>query len=158
MTSLEKESFLHKVVASSAFLFALLILPVAQFLLVSGQPETQQGQVAGVSTEAPTVSSAPQNILSPAECEAKRATDLTDLDKWSEGKKRFMLTGYETAVKPYKDALAVLTGDQATIDNEKESLNHLIEGEYRPYLDKLAAVQKAVDTQHLEIVNRDCGN
>ena len=158
MTDLEKEHFLHKLVASSAFLFALLILPVAQFLLVSGQPAAQKGDVAGVSTEAPSSSVAPQRILTPTECEAQRTKDSTDLANWSQGKKRAMLTTYETAVKPYKDALLVLTGDQATIDEEKSSLNKLIEAEYRPYLEKLAAVDKAVQTQNQEIVGRTCGD
>jgi hypothetical protein len=158
MTDLEKEHLLHKVVASSAFLFALLILPVAQYLLVSSQPAVQQGDVAGVSTQAPEVSVAPQRVLTPAECEAQRAQDLADLSKWDEGKKRAMLTAYETAVKPYKDAIAVLTGDQATIDQEKYSLNQLIEDEYRPYLERLDSVQKAVATQRQEIVSRTCGD
>lgn len=158
MTDLEKEHLLHKVVASSAFLFALLILPVAQFLLVSGQPTAQQGEVAGVSTEAPSVSVAPQRVLTPAECEAKRTTDLADLEKWDEGKKRAMLTTYEAAVKPYKETLAILTGTQESIDTEKESLNRLIEGEYRPYLEKLESVETAVATQRQEIVSRTCGD
>ena len=157
MTDLEKEHLLHKVVASSAFLFALLILPVAQYLLVSSQPQ-QQGEVAGVSTEAPQELVAPQRVLTPAECEVKRTQDQADLDKWAEGKKRAMLTAYEAAVKPYKETLTVLTGDQASIDEEKSSLNRLIEDEYRPYLEKLASVDAAVATSHQEIVSRTCGD
>jgi len=54
MTIRAKELLLHKVVATSAFVFALCILPVAQYLLIGHGAASQrgeQGTVAGVSTD-----------------------------------------------------------------------------------------------------------
>ena len=51
MHSAHKEHLLHKVLAGSAFVFALALLPVAAYFL--GPAASTSGNVAGVSTERP---------------------------------------------------------------------------------------------------------
>lgn len=152
MNDLDREHVLHKVVAASAFVFALMILPVAQYLLVGNKtPET--GQVAGVSTDK-TVTQ--QNVLSPSECEAQKQKDLTDLSTFEAGKKQALLRTYDAAVAPYTAAEQVLTGTPEKIQSEKQALESLIDAEYQPYLAKLSTVEQAVSKQRADITARNC--
>lgn len=151
MTDLEKEHVLHKVVAASAFLFALMILPVAQYLLVNSKADN--GQVAGVSTDQTITRS---NVTNPVECSQKKDQDLADLTKFEDGKKRALLRDYQTAVQPYQAAQQVLTGTPEQIQTEKAALDKLIDAEYQPYLKKLSDVQTAVDTQRQQINAEVC--
>jgi hypothetical protein len=152
MNDTDKEHVLHKVVAASAFVFALMILPVAQYILVGSKP-AETGQVAGVSTDASVTK---QSVLSPAECVAQQQKDLADLTTFEAGKKQALLRAYETAVAPYKAAQQVLTGTPEKIQTEKQALNSLIDVEYQPYLAKLSTVQTAVEKQRADITARTC--
>lgn len=152
MNDLDKEHVLHKVVAASAFVFALMILPVAQYLLVGTKPG-ETGQVAGVSTDK-TITQ--QNVQSPAECEAQKQKDLSDLATFETGKKQALLRTYDAAVAPYTAAEKVLTGTPEHIQTEKQALEGLIDAEYQPYLAKLSTVEQAVSKQRDEITARTC--
>lgn len=155
MNDINKEQLLHKVIASSAFLCALCILPVAQYFLNSNTPShSERGQVAGVSTDTITQASVP--LSDSAACQTKRTTDLADLQRYETGTKIAILSTYEETIAPYESAAKGLRGTPESITSEKEALNRLIDGEYQPYLKKLSAVDSAVLSQKKEIESRSC--
>src|ERR1044072_9795036 len=154
MNDLEKEHLLHKIIAASAFVFALMILPVAQYFLVSNKLPPEQGQVAGFSPEPQVTTQA--NVANPAECEAKKQQDLADLDRFYNGEKQAKLRDYEAAVAPYKQAQEVLQGEPEKVQQEKAALDGLIEAEYQPYIQKLTAIEQAVSGERQTIQSRSC--
>jgi hypothetical protein len=152
MNDSTKEIFLHKIVASSAFLCALCILPVAQYFLVTSK--LPSGEVAGVSTEEQPVIQA--SILSPEECASNRTKELADLQNYLVGTKIAFQAEHDATVAPYKQAMAALQGDPETIATEKAALEKLIKEEGAPYLEKVSALDSAVESQKKEIESRSC--
>ncbi len=159
MPNLKKEQFLHKVVAASGFLFALCILPLAQYAL-NNSGNGSDNSVAGVTTTA-----SPQNTIqaadvaqpvSPAVCEATKQKDLSNLQLFYDGKKKNLLATYESSVAGYKAAETALTGTPESIATEKASLDKLIDDQYQPYLKNLTAVDAAVNASKTDIQNRSC--
>ena len=153
MTDTAKEHFLHKTIAASAFVFALCILPVSQYVLVSRQTSDTQGTVAGVSTDK-TITQA--SIVSPQECEATRVKDLADLDKYLTGTKVGFDREYQKKVAPYTEAIAALKGTPEEIAAQTSELNALIEVDHAPYIKKLSDLDDAVSSQKNEIESRSC--
>ncbi len=157
---LAREHFLHRLVAGSAFFFALCILPVAQYFLVGGRG-IEQGLVEGVSTEvspaATVLQSIPENGLTLVECTNKKEVDRSDLERFLEGKKKALLREYEKAAEPYNVAIALLRQTPG-VDQESEiaSLETLIDTEYQVYLKEMSAVDVAVVAQQAEIEARVC--
>jgi hypothetical protein len=156
---LAREHFLHRLVAGSAFLFALCILPVAQYFLVGGR-NIEQGQVAGISTEvtpSPTVlANISENGATLLECTQKKETDSADLSRFLDGKKKAMLRDYEAAVEPYRYAKTQLVGSGEQVATESASLDKLIDDEYQKYLKQLADVDTAVAAEQKTIEERVC--
>ena len=152
---LKKEQLLHKVVATSGFLFALCILPVAQYLLVNGGT-AQNNSVAGISTDTKVVGDVPQSQTGAANCAAKKQQSLDDITTFYNGKKAALLSAYQAAVKPYQDAEAVLTGTPESIASEKTALDKLINDQYVPYTQQLAKVDAAVETARNGVTVESC--
>lgn len=173
MTDMEKEYLLHKILAASAFLFALCILPVAQYLLVSNRLEepgivgVEQGQVAGVSTEDANTTGQvvragvaapinPDESVEEGTCSPALAEEVAQLERWTTGKKAAMLAAYEASVKPYQEVVPTLRGSAEYIASETAALNRLIDAEYQPYLKKVAEVDRAVESQKKLLVSKFC--
>lgn len=153
MTDLDREHLLQKIVAVTGFLFALLILPVAQYFLVGGHQaaQSEQGTVAGVSTDK-TVTNA--DVPSdPAACSAKRTQDLADLQKFYDGEVLALQRKHQ-ALQMYKSAQASLPTD-ATAD-VKDSFVQLVATEQASYDKDLAPIKAAVDAQTKAISSEDC--
>lgn len=165
---LSREHFLHRLVAGSAFIFALCILPVAQYFLVQSRTEVsatqEKGEVAGVSTSNNTsepevlgVAATPEaSPKTKAECEAKKTKDLADLQRFIDGKKKAMLTSYEVKVQPYRYALSALDPNSPSASAERAELTSLIDAEYQPYLQELATVEKLVVDENARISSAAC--
>ena len=182
MDILEKERKLHKIVAASGFLFVLFMLPLIQYSISSGkagggssiaqnsqnQDPQENGQVAGASTdesildESATDSNNSNNsndskaFASIEDCQAKKSKDLADLEKFSNGKKIALKDAYETAVKPYKEALSKIVGTPKNIADERGALDQLISDQYATYLRKLDEVERAVSSQKASIDSLRC--
>jgi peptidoglycan hydrolase CwlO-like protein len=146
----KREHLLQKVVAVSGFLFALLILPIAQFALVNGRP-AEEGTVAGVSTDE-TVTQA--SIEDPTACLEDKQQKLTELQEWLSGRLIALDRSYTAVVAPYQAALPVVTGD---VEAEQRALNELIAKETAKYDAEKAQIVAAVDAQVKEQSSRDCG-
>lgn len=157
MTELDREHFLQKVVAASGFLFALLILPVAQYLLLDGQnraEQTEQGSVAGVSTEEQIIrGNIPQD--NPLQCLEAKRQELTNLQEWSTGRLAALQREYEAAITPYQQAIPVLTGDN--VDAERAALQGLIADEAAAYSARRDQIVAAVDARVKEVSALECG-
>jgi hypothetical protein len=170
MDGLEKEHLLHKIVASSAFLFALCILPVAQYYLVTNQLPAnsknapQIGQVEGVSTDKSIIQNdvpAPSPVMpvqnsnyTGLSCIQKKNKEIADLTSWDTGYKQHLLSVYETTVAPFQNALK-----QTIIAQNSEavaSFNQKIDAAYQTYLGKLNAEESAVATQKAEFESVVC--
>jgi hypothetical protein len=113
---LQKEYLLHKIVAVSGFLFALLVLPVVQHVLVAsreaaqpsgiaGQSAPENGEVAGVSTESQAAAVAEEQALqgsrpavqryaSVAACLEDQEAQLKQLEQWGNNVKLRALEKY----------------------------------------------------------------
>ena len=164
----KREQRLHRVIAATAFVFALCVLPVAQYLLV--QRPTQQlastqenGQVAGVTTtrdlgDAALATPAPPtpSPTSLAECNANKAKDTDDLQRFAEGKKKSMLSKYEVSVQPYKVALANLSGEGPDVIRERENLSQQIDQKSTAYQAELNTVEQAVASSQQAINDYVC--
>jgi hypothetical protein len=150
----DREHVLQKVVAVSGFLFALLVLPVAQYLLVNGQQQapTEQGTVAGVSTDNTVTTDAV--VQDPEACIAQRSQDLADLQRFYDGEIANLNNKHNPLIQGYQAALAQTAAtDTANI----VSLNKLITDEQAAYSKEKAPIQAAVDKQTKEISSRSCG-
>lgn len=157
---LAREHFLHRLVAGSAFFFALCILPVAQYFLVGGRG-IEEGVVEGVSTEvtptAAVLGSVPETGLTLLECTNQKEVDTSDLERFLEGKKKALLRDYEEAVEPYRAAIALLRQTPSTGQaTEIASLEKLVDAEYQGYLKDMAEVEVVVTAQLEEIQGRTC--
>lgn len=170
MDGLEKEHLLHKIVASSAFLFALCILPVAQYFLVTNQlpanskSAPQLGQVAGVSTDksiiqndvpAPSPAMPIQNSnYAGLSCIQKKNKEMAELTTYDTGYKQHLLSVYETTVAPFQNALKqpVIAKNPAAVD----SFNKKIDAAYQDYLGKLNLEESAVATQKAAVESVVC--
>jgi hypothetical protein len=157
---LSREHLLHRLVAGSAFAFALCILPVAQYFLVQSRTTAQQepaGQVAGVSTEvSDTLAAVPTQEPLPTTVEECEAKDLEDLQRFLDGKKKAMLTSYEVKVQPYRYALAAIDPSSPNAAAERSEISSLIDAEYQPYLQELATVEKLVVDERARITSEVC--
>jgi hypothetical protein len=170
-----REHRLHQVVAGSAFVLALCLLPLAQYFLLSG---TTAGEVAGTSVEqtadagttdtsdttrvfglvaddtaTDTTNTVP---LVGAACESRKNQDLADLQRFVEGKRKALLTDYELKVQPYKVAMANLAGTADQVAAERASLNGIIDSLYQPYLTQLQLTEDAVAVEQAVITERTC--
>lgn len=150
----EKEQFLHKTIAASAFVCALCILPVAQYLLGEGSLVSQQGDVAGASTDT-SITQASIAKFGP-ECEDQKATDLADLDKYLTGTRIAFENEFGKRAKPYQEAITVLTGTTESIATDTAALAELVEVERQAYLSKLSSLESAVSSQKNDIEARSC--
>lgn len=173
----EKEQKLHKIVAASGFLFVLLMLPLVQYLITSGQKayiaennaksSQESGQVAGASTDenvlagaTTTTPGATDNTVkkyaSVQDCQAQKAKDSDDLDKFANGKKIALKNTYEESVAPYKKGLDQLNKKSKNYVSERGALDQLISDQYATYLRKLDEVEKAVSSQKASIDSVEC--
>ena len=158
---LAREHFLHRLVAGSAFLFALCILPVAQYFLV-GTHTTELGQVEGISIQvSPSPSAtvfASENGATLAECVAKKDTDTSDLTRFLDGKKKAMLKEYEQTVQPYNTAIAQVRLLPPSEQNTQSiaAYQKLIDNAATSYNQDLTNVNNAVAAEEQSIQNRTC--
>ena len=150
-TPREKEHFLHKLVVSSAFVCALCILPVAQYVLVSSEnvgTTPEQGVVAGVSTDADIIPSPTPEVA----CAAK-TSQIASLDSWLTNYQAGITTDYNNEVEVYRTTLAQNPSmDQA----DKDALNKLITDDYAPYSKRLEAAASAVESQKEVLASASC--
>ncbi len=155
MSDLDREHLLQKVVAVSGFLFALLILPVAQYFLVNGRAttSTDQGTVAGVSTDT-TVTNADVPAVDPAACIAKKTQDLADLQRFYDGEIAALDKKHPALVQE-KDTLAAMTAD--TPVEQRDALTGVIATEQSEYDAAKAPIQTAVDKEAKRLSGQDCG-
>ncbi len=151
------EYLLHRVVAGSAFLFALCLLPVVQYVVVERPlnqataqvgTSSENGQVAGVSTDAsPSIAdvTANKNVsnLACVELEVQKK----DLSRWIAGVRAAQQRKIDDAVAPYKDALNQITGTDATSANERSAIEKLIADQSAPFARKLTAYEKTYTEQ-----------
>jgi hypothetical protein len=154
MTDLDREHLLQKIVATSGFLFALLVLPIAQYLLINGEAggHPEQGQVAGVTTDESLLrGSVPSD---PTACRADQEKELRELRVWQDGRLLALQREYETAIEPYQAALPVLSG--SSIETERQALQRLINDETRSFEAKRDQIITAVERQAKEISARPC--
>ena len=162
MNEHEKEQVLHKIVAGSAFVFALSLLPIAQYYLTSsGALSKEQGAVAGVSTDSSITSDALANFSTPspttyaslADCQAAKTKEVNDLETYRIGKEQADVADYNTSIQPFQAALS----DPATTTEDRTALLNLIETNYhQPYLSKVSAVESAVSQKKAEVESRSC--
>lgn len=163
-----RQHLLHRVIAASAFIFAICILPVAQYYLVSSE-QLDGGQVAGVSTVAldQTGEDRALNVVeaspTPSEeggqqltCSQKQQKDLEDLDIFLKGKKSAMERNYLAKIAYYQEAIAQIEGDSAEALEDRAGLLKLIEAENRPYLNELAQVESVVSAERTKIQAVSC--
>jgi hypothetical protein len=150
----DREHLLQKIVAVSGFLFALLILPVAQFVLVNGRAnQAEKGNVAGVSTDETITRGSV--ATDPATCTTDKQKQLTDLQSWLTNRMVALDRDYKASVQPYQAALPLVTGND--IQAEKAALNQLIADETTKYNTDKAQITAAVDKQTKEFSAIDCG-
>lgn len=154
MSDNDREHVLQKVVAVSGFLFALLILPVAQYFLVNSQQQPakqDQGTVAGVSTDT-TITNA--SVTDPTACNAQKSQDLADLQRFYTGEIAALDRKYNPLIQSYQTALSQTAADDQA---NRAALQKLIDDEQQQYATDKAPIQIAVDKQTKEISSRDCG-
>jgi len=158
---LAREHFLHRLVAGSAFLFALCILPVSQYFLL-GNKAADVGQVEGVATVAPASPSVfadvNGSVASPTptslvECLRIKNQDLADLQKFLDGEKKAMLASYEKAVQPYHTQMEQVNPNAPQKAETIANLQKQIDDQYNNNLNQ---VNNAVATQQDAINNRSC--
>ena len=164
MNPVEKEHLLHKVVAASAFVFALSILPLSQYFLVINRiPAGEQGKVAGVSTDAsithtqadiPVASSSP--ALTGQACETQKQQELAQLDAWMDNDKKGLQSKFQKEIDPYQKAIPLIQGSDDYIHTQTDALNRLISDADQIYRQKVADAQSAVDSQKKSIDARSC--
>jgi len=150
MTELDREHVLQKIVAVSGFVFALLILPVSQYIITNSRDQAkEQGNVAGVSTDT-TITQASITQAS-ATCSQKKEKDLADLQLFLDGKMTALAREYDAQSAAYKAALP-LEQDPAG----KAALQKLIDEETASYLAKKDQVTLAVDSETKQISSEAC--
>jgi hypothetical protein len=154
MNDTSREQTLHKIVAASAFLFSLCILPVAQYFLVTKQlpTSTEAGTVAGASTDQ-TITAA--SVAPPLTC-VEQAKQLADLDAWVKGQQLASRRQSDAKVKPYQDSIGKLQGSPESIATEKQALTFLITTERKPFTDHLAQAEAAAESQKNELASKSC--
>ncbi|HSI20986.1 MAG TPA: hypothetical protein VLA04_04810 [Verrucomicrobiae bacterium] len=154
MNDLDREHLLQKVVAVSGFLFALLILPIAQYMLVNGREGVaEKGAVAGVSTGETVLGSVVAD--DPVACQATKEKDLRELQEWSDSRLLALQRDYNAAIAPYEQAIPLVTGQN--VEQERGALSKLIAGETVSYNAKKEQIAAAVDGKVSEISRVDCG-
>ncbi len=155
MTDLEREHKLHKIIATSAFVMALCILPVAQQLIGEGAVNRQKntGEVAGVSTDTSitnanvAVSPTPETGLS---CQAQKEIDLANLERLNTGNKLAADREYREDIASYQEALSRVPA------NDRAPLQAIIDEITQKYNDDLAQLAAAVEPQKNALESRAC--
>lgn len=152
---------LHRIVAGSAFLLAICMLPVLQYVLVEKPANATKaavagtalvgGTVAGVSTDT-TITTA--TVLSCAE----QQVQLADLDRWIKGKKAAISRELTEKLQPYEDALILLTGSDAKTELERESILSIIEQEKAPFLRRMTDSENTVTAARNQLQAQDCAS
>ena len=162
MDNYQKSQFLHKVIAGSAFVFSLCILPVAQHFLVTNQLTTsstnqanlvpaENGTVAGASTDQSIVQPiaslvSPQPTEVACQTDQARSQQLQDIDKVLGEQEKFLGSQYLKNTDQYSKQLAALPETTANKRNI-EGLKLLINAEFTRYTDRLAHVREVLDSQ-----------
>ena len=121
---MNREHFLHKIVATSAFLFALSSLPVLQYFLINKPLQdaapvaltTQSGVVAGVSTEA---TAAP---LTKVQCLAKKQSDLDGLVLYQTGYQKALAASFQKGVLSAEQYNQKVSAVDAAVVAQKASI------------------------------------
>jgi len=153
MSDLDREHLLQKIVAVSGFVFALMVLPLAQYLLVNGQSAKEQGTVAGASTDK-TITDTHASLVDPKACVAKQTQDLADLQRFYDGEVANLKRNHPE-LDEYKAAQASLPADASA--ETKASFVTLIADAQASYDADLAPIQKAVDAETERLSSQDCG-
>jgi|GEM_PF-5665072 len=153
---LAREHFLHRLVAGSAFLFALCILPVSQYFLLGNHVVDQNGQVLGIATEAPTtlgVVATPNSLL---DCAHQKQADEDNVDSSLAAREQKLTTDHQVHVTDYTNALAQLTGVTDQDNAQRVSIQKLEDAEVTTYQNAVQTAETTAATQKQEIDARDC--
>jgi hypothetical protein len=157
MTDLKhREDLLHKIIATSGFLFALCILPVAQYYLVTNQLPSgskADGQVAGVSTDT-SITEASVPVTTPVShgtCVAQKNSDLESLLRFERGNLIAYKRDYETALIKDQNSLTLLNAG----DREKLSLL-LFASETKKYNESKVQLEAVLAPQKKAVESRPC--
>jgi hypothetical protein len=156
MNDVEKEHFLHKIVAISGFLFALCILPVAQYYLVTSKLPVNtlnpnQGQVAGVSTDTTITHADISSSLVHSQCVAQRDIDLANLVRLETGNMKAYQREYEDALAKDQSSIALLS-----VADHQNLLPALLEQEKKTYQDHQNQLEAALEPQKKAVESRPC--
>ena len=148
----KKIRILQRVLAASAFVCALSILPVMRYALLdrplaSSSPVAENGQVAGVSTSLPDV--APSPSATPLIC-VNKEKELADLDKWLADQETYEKQRYTDKTSPFNETLATLKG------SEHDALQKIVDGELKNYQDRVQAAEAAVASQKSAVASLPC--
>ena len=159
----KREFVLHRVLAGSAFVFALCILPVAQYLLKTNQSsDLEGGQVAGVSTNAPAdramenLASSPEASSSTLNCQEQKDKALVDLDRFLSGMKLALSRNYSVKIAPYQTSLNGIQGDSPKAIEERGAIQKLILTESNKYQAELAKTELAVSKERASTLAQVC--
>ena len=161
MHNFEHENLLHKIVAGSAFVFALCVLPLANYALQSGRNQAQEaGKVAGASTDTTIINGdiAKPQITPQATplCGAEQAQALANLDLFVAGQKSFLQKQFSENTAQYTAAIAHLTGTKQHVASEKLALQSLIQAKQDDYSTRLAKVESVVAPQKAALLSASC--
>lgn len=145
----QKIQILHRILAVSGFICALLILPFSHYYLLDRQLTSvaETGQVAGVSTTLPEIAASPS--ASPLTC-AQKAQKLADLDKWLVDQKTYEAQRLSDQITPFQKTLPTLTGQEYT------ALNSVITTAQQTSQARVQAAEGAVDSQKKDVASLPC--
>jgi hypothetical protein len=133
MTLHDKEHLLHKILAGSAFAFALALLPIANYYLVP--PTSQSGSVLGASTDQAIIQA---DAPAATPCYASKSQQDIDLDSWLTGQKQADLLDFNKKAEALADNQSAVTVA------------------YQAYLKKLNAEESAVESQKNAVASSSC--
>lgn len=160
MTTRAKELLLHKIVATSAFVFALCILPVAQYLLSGQKTPTQTvetGTVAGASTDTSiieqSVPTPPVNLLG---CDAQKQQDLASLQTEQDNWVASLQVLENKATVSYDAEIAALTGTADSIVQQTEGVNARKAQAIAAYEASINQEEASVSSQKNAVESRSC--
>lgn len=174
-----KIRFLHKTMAVSGFLFALTILPVAQYVIISNRipvgtdtttaTARELGSVAGVSTDADNEAVKEEHAVNGDEpvmvryatvdqCLAKRDLDLSQLESWNTQMQKFYMNQFST--QPEVAELETKLNNTALSQAQRNDISAALDLMRSTYgVDKkLSDLKRAVDNQKTAILSRTCNN
>jgi len=161
MTTRAKEHLLHRIIAASSFVFALCILPVAQYALVGlGENGDGQGAVAGVSTDrtiteqnVPAASASPD----PESCSVRDqavAKAQAQISAWNATFSTWESATNQKYDQQVIDASATLSGEAlAAKAQEIAAEKHQVIASYAASVDKEVSL---LSSQKEELASRSC--